>query len=160
MKESIITRHAAVSASPGFLRMTCSLDTTNHVVQGETEGEQVPAVSLDDDLKETPILLKIDVEGYELEVLRSATTHLANPTLKAIIIELNGAGRRYGHQDATIHDLLEAAGFSSYTYEPMNRTLRDAGGRRRDNVLYCRDIASIESRLRAAPAFEAAGRSI
>jgi FkbM family methyltransferase len=160
MMESIITRHAAVSASPGFLRMTCSLDTTNHVVQGETEGEQVPAVSLDDDLKETPILLKIDVEGYELEVLRSATTHLANPTLKAIIIELNGAGRRYGHQDDAIRLLLEGWGFSACVYSPDRRSLSEAKGKQSDTALYCRDISMIQPRLRAAAPFVAAGRSL
>lgn len=160
LEGNVVIRNAAVGATTGFLRMTSSLDATNHVTQCIDEGEKVLAVTLDDDLAETPILIKIDVEGYELEVLRSASRHLADPKLQAIIIELNGAGRRYGHQDATIHALLEAAGFSGYTYEPMNRTLRDAGGRRRDNVLYCRDIASIESRLRAAPAFVAAGRSI
>jgi FkbM family methyltransferase len=158
MKESIITRHAAVSASPGFLRMTCSLDTTNHVVQGETEGERVLAVSLDDDLKETPILLKIDVEGYELEVLRSATTHLANPTLKAIIIELNGAGRRYGHQDDAIRSLLEGWGFSACVYSPGRRSLSEAKGKQSDTALYCRDISMIQPRLRAAAPFVAAGR--
>lgn len=160
LEGSVVTRNAAVSATTGFLRMTSSLNTTNHVTQDIGEGEEVHAVTLDDDLEETPILIKIDVEGYELEVLRSASRHLADPRLRAIIIELNGAGSRYGHQDKTIHALLEAAGFSACIYEPISRTLSDARGGKTDNVLYCRDIASIESRLRSALPFEVAGRSI
>jgi FkbM family methyltransferase len=157
---SVVTRNAAVGATSGFLQMTSTLDVTNHVTANIGVGEPVFAVTLDDDLVETPILIKIDVEGYEFEVLRSASRHLADPRLRAIIIELNGAGSRYGHQDKTIHALLEAAGFSACIYEPISRTLSDARGGKTDNVLYCRDIASIESRLRSALPFEVAGRSI
>jgi hypothetical protein len=40
---------------------------------------------------ECPVLMKLDVEGYEPAVLAGAAA-----TLKALIIELNGSGHRYG----------------------------------------------------------------
>jgi FkbM family methyltransferase len=156
---NVVTRNAAVGTMTGFLQMTSLLDSTNHVTDNTGEGERVLSVALDGDVAETPVLLKIDVEGYELDVLKSASRHLANPALKAIIIEINGAGRRYGYPDDAIRSLLEDAGFSAHIYEPVSRTLRYEGPRKGDNVLYCRDVASIESRLRVAPAFEVAGRS-
>ena len=44
--------------------------------------------------EQCPSLIKIDVEGYENEVINGAEKTLENQSLKAIIIELNGSGSR------------------------------------------------------------------
>jgi Methyltransferase FkbM domain len=42
-----------------------------------------------------PFLVKLDIEGYELEALRGATAMLARPTLQAVIMEINASGARH-----------------------------------------------------------------
>jgi FkbM family methyltransferase len=153
-------RACAVGAAPGVISMTSALDATNHVVSDDDPDRmKVQVVALDEDLPETPILMKIDVEGFESEVLGGARRLLGDPRLKAIVIELNGSGRRYGRNDADIHALLLAAGFKAYHYSPQGRSLTPLARPGAANTLYCRDLMLVEERLRTAAAFTAAGRS-
>jgi hypothetical protein len=41
-------------------------------------------------------MLKIDVEGFETEVISGAPRTLENPSLRCILMELAGYGKRYG----------------------------------------------------------------
>lgn len=45
-----------------------------------------------------PQIVKIDVEGFELPLLRGSTDLL--PNFSAVIIELNGSGKAFGHMDS------------------------------------------------------------
>ena len=51
-------------------------------------------------------MLKIDVEGYEHEVIAGAAKTLADERLFAILIELRGHGARYGFDEDAIHQRL------------------------------------------------------
>ena len=153
-------RPCAVGAAPGILAMTSGLDATNHVVPDEDPyAVKVPVAALDDDLPEAPVLLKIDVEGFETEVLGGARRCLDDLRLKAVIIELNGSGRRYGRRDADLHELLLAAGFVAYRYSPLQRSLVPLDRPGDANTLYCRDLAFIKARILSAENFTIAGRS-
>jgi hypothetical protein len=121
------------------------------VAPEEPAGLVVPVVTLDEDLFATPLLMKVDVEGFESEVLRGARRHLANPALRALIIELNGLGRRYGYDEAALHADLLAVGFAPYAYDPFTRSLRPLAAPGPHNTIYCRDLPFIETRLKAAP---------
>ena len=72
----------------GKLHFTKSLDTVNHVVtenDSDSDTIEVNVSTLDSILltEITPILLKIDVEGFETEVLNGAESTLANNDLKS-----------------------------------------------------------------------------
>jgi len=108
---------AAVSDRDGWV----SFDA-NSSLKGKLSDEGqaiVPAVSLDSwlDGREPPSVVKIDVEGAEIQVLRGMAGILKSvkPTL---IIELHGTN---GH----VADLLDQAG---YTHRPIDHpaTTRDA----------------------------------
>jgi len=145
-------RLRAVGAAAGSITMTSSQGAMNHVIRsGEHAGIVVPVVSLDEDLADTPILVKIDVECFESEVLRGAGRHLADFRLQAIIIELNGVGARYGKIDGTIHDQLVAAGFCAFKYSPFTRSLSPLSRPGVANTIYCRDRSFAEGRLRLSP---------
>ena len=108
--------------TPGKLNFSTELDTVNHVLTNNEvckTSVEVPVRMFDDYCTDiVPSLIKIDVEGFEYQVLKGATTTLQNSQLKAIIIELNGSGNRYGIDDTTIHQFL-----SSYNFKPFDQTL-------------------------------------
>lgn len=98
----------ALGAAVGELAFTRGQDTTNHVVGPSDEGHQKVRQTTADLLfaHETPLAMKLDVEGYEAAVLAGASATLANPGLKALIVELNGSGGRYGFDDQETHRKL------------------------------------------------------
>ena len=152
------TSRLAIGREPGELRFTTTQDTTNHVAHGnDTEALQVVHVdSLDRQLAdEAPTVLKIDVEGWEQEVLNGAGSTLAKASLLAVILELNGSGARYGFDDGQTHQLMLAAGFQPHRYAPFERRLIDLGAshNRSGNTLYLRNIDTVRQRVEAAPAF-------
>ena len=83
-----------------------------------------------------------------------ADATLAEPGLKAMIVELNGSGERYGFDDAETHRRLLGHGFAPYAYDPSTRELsEEAGISSGQNTLYVRDLEWVRSRLRTAPPF-------
>ena len=77
--------------------------------------------------------------------------------IKAIIIELNGSGYRYGFDEKQIHADLLHYGFLPYTYDPFKRELISWDSFGPNNTIYCRDLAFINERLRAADPVLVAG---
>mgnify|MGYP006429143833 CR=1 FL=1 len=162
ISEQVTTYRTALGAAEGSIAFTSTLDTVNHVAtEGNTQAITVPIMTLDGVLEGTnPILLKIDVEGFETEVLRGAQHVLENPSLQAIIIELNGAGARYGFDEAHIHQQLTLAGFTPYAYQPFERKLaKKDPASKTQNTIYIRDVAIVNSRIQLAENVKINGRT-
>lgn len=154
-----------LGAERGTLRFTSELDCTNHVLaDGEADAHaiEVPVAPLDDSLAHAPAMMKIDVEGYETMVLRGAGRTLADPTLNSVLIELNGAGERYGFSEDAIAAQFEAAGFTAHAYDPLRRELTPLGAPRKlaGNTLYVRDAAAARRRVQAAPRRRILGKDL
>jgi len=114
MQDRIVPVRAAVAASSGRCVLELSSDSSMAVVAGTTSGAaglnvEVEAVSLDDfaiRANDHPDLLKIDVEGFEVEVLEGASTCLKSA--RHIILEY--------HSDALRERclaILDSTGFKS-----------------------------------------------
>jgi len=73
--------------------------------------------------------------------------------LKAIIIELNGSGGRYGYDENNIHQQLLSFGFYSYQYAPFTRQLKRVETFGNLNTIYLRDIHFVQERLKTADPF-------
>lgn len=154
-----------LASQPGVLRFTSQLDTVNHVLSQEedqADAIEVPVRTLDEIVGDAaPALLKMDVEGYETEVLAGAQRVLANPALRALILELNGSGHRYGFDEDAIRRQLRDLGFAACAYRPFERTLMPVSGTTGvGNTLFVRDLEYVETRLRTAPAFRVSGREL
>ena len=135
------------------IHFTKSLDTINHVAtKEEIDTIEVKIDTLDNLLmnEQCPSLIKIDVEGYENEVINGAEKTLENQSLKAIIIELNGSGSRYGYDDENIHLKLLQYGFKPYCYNPKVKELKALKTFGNHNTLYLRDVNFIEERIKSS----------
>jgi FkbM family methyltransferase len=142
-----------LGSETGKLRFTKAHDTVNHVAtENEPDTLEVAVSTLDTLLaaEVCPVLLKIDVEGFETEVLKGADNTLADPTLKAIIIELNGSGKRYGYDELAIHQKLLGFGFTPVQYHPRAKQLKQIATPGTHNTIYVRDKEFVEARVKAA----------
>lgn len=144
-----------LSDKPGTLRFSSGLDTVNHVL---IEGEDLPCVDVPvmrlDDLvsEDAPVLMKIDVEGHELSVLRGAPKILDDQRLLAVIMETNGSGAHYGVSDDELIAVMRKHGFAPFGYDPLARRLVGVSivsG----NTVFVRNRAAVELRVKAAPRF-------
>ncbi|QXV65524.1 FkbM family methyltransferase [Mucilaginibacter sp. 21P] len=145
-----------------ILKFTRSYDTGNHVAtDNDTDVIDVNVETLDGVLTSiVPLLIKIDVEGFETEVLKGGMNTLSSPGLKAIIIELNGAGVSYGFNDDNIHDQLIALGFKVMDYDPLTRVLKSSERKKEHNTLYIRDVEFLKERLKSANPVYVKGRPL
>ena len=154
-------RQAVVGRSEGVARFTSGADTLNHVAESsDTGATTVQMTTLDTALEgRSPQLIKVDVEGYELEVVAGASETFRNRDTIAAILETNGSGTRYGKSDAELHDVMTGHGFIPCIYDPFARriTTREEAASN-GNTIYIRDIDAARERVKKAPAFDIAGR--
>jgi len=149
--------NVGIGSSVCEMAFTVGLDTVNHVVsigEDSTNSVLVKVAPLDQVLiGESPTMIKIDVEGYETPALEGATHTLRSPSLKVVIMELNGSGSRYGYDEAKILELMLDLGFESFSYDPFRRILTNLKGKNLSsgNTLFLRDHQFVCDRLDSAP---------
>ncbi|MDB5594714.1 MAG: methyltransferase FkbM family [Hyphomicrobiales bacterium] len=150
----VTLRRVGVGAAPGVLRFTASSDTVNHVALAHEAAVEVPVETLDQVFEtEPPTLMKIDVEGFEAEVLAGGRQTLRNPALLALIVEINDSYQVYGRSlDDVVGPILDA-GFAPFAYDPAMRELRELPGPNLNsgNTIFIRSADVARARLRSAP---------
>jgi len=130
-----------VSDRDGELFFTTDADAGNRVADSaEGATEKVKVTTLDNLLSnESPALMKIDVEGHELNVLRGATRVLENPSLRALVIETFRWANYNTENLQQIEKLLASKDFRPVGYDPENEKIYDLkpseGGQ---NTIYLR----------------------
>lgn len=151
-----------LSEKHDVLRFTAGLDTVNHVLP---IGSSLPAVEVEvqpmDELlgEDVPALIKIDVEGHELSVLKGGQRTLADFRLRAVIMETNQSGSRYGVSDDDLRRMMAAHGFVAHGYDPFARVLTNVvhGAA---NTIFVRDRDEANERALSAPKFRLINGSI
>jgi len=165
MADRVEAFNSAVGRSKGEIEMTVDRDTTNQAIQaGENYSGQtakVPVVTLDEALKGRPVpkLIKIDVEGFESEVIAGAQAVLSNPAQQAVIMELNGSATRYGIDESALHRQMLEFNYKPYTYDPMRRQLIDLAGQKSKsgNTLYLRQPREAQEYLTRSEPYKVIG---
>lgn len=154
LSDKVKAFNLALGEETGFIGFTTSLDTANHAVIEESENLiRVPISTLDGIMDEKKVsLIKIDVEGFEMNVIKGGTKTLSQDDLKAIIIELNGSGRRYGYEDIDIHRAIADFGFKPFEYNALTREIisLDSYNQKADNTIYIRDTDFVLKRIKTA----------
>lgn len=157
LSERVSLVNKALGRTDGHIQFTQDQDTMNHAVApGESHAKTitVEVTTLDTAIgDQNPTIAKIDVEGYETEVLAGGQRTLANPALRSIIMELNGRGNNYGQKESAILESIIKLGFHPYSYDPFKRQLAPLDGKnvQSGNTLFIRDLPFVESRIRTAP---------
>ncbi len=151
----------ALGPSDGEAFFTTGRGAMNQVVS--TSGENVrvvPQRSLDNIVgDDEPAMLKLDVEGFEEQVLTGASRLLKKPGFKAILLE--------GTSPQTLK-LFEAHGFERAFYDPFTRLLQRTpnelafsnGQWTLSNEFFVRDWDFVERRVATAKPVTIFGRKI
>ena len=101
-----IPRNQAVGSTDGFISLTEDDFTQAKRVAGEGK---IPMVTIDGLEYDNIDLIKIDVEGYEMEVLKGAEQTLN--TCQYVMIELNNNSKKYGSSNRIIEKYLQDKGY-------------------------------------------------
>lgn len=157
--DKVLPLNIGLGKENGTLRFTSGFDTVNHVVAETDIGVEtinVPMKKLDDVLFDIePLLIKIDVEGFETNVIKGADKVLSNRSLLAVLMELNGSGQSYGFDEGDLHKIMLEYGFKTYRYLPFERELVSLHDKNHEsgNTLYLRGIDEIRNRLASSDKF-------
>jgi len=147
-------QESALGAHAGEVAFTVGQDTINRVAQsGDGETRLVRLSRLDDipGAREATVI-KLDVEGYEDQVLAGAAGVLAAPSLLAIETEA---------QDSRTIKVIEGFGFSRRYYDPWTRRLSaEPGSLQASNALFVRDEATLAARLADSPRRRIGGQAL
>ena len=162
--QAIHAYRLAVGREAGFLTFTTGLDTVNHVVPAAGTGagsERVSVTTLDEAL---PIghdtVIKIDVEGFETEVVAGAVKVIQREETRAVLMELNGSGGRYNFDEDALRRLMEEYDFTQCSYRPFERELVAFDGGGSGNTIFVKAPQWAQDRLHKAPEFQVLNRSI
>jgi FkbM family methyltransferase len=144
----VVVHELALGDTDGTVSFTRGLDTVNRVATGgEASVRTVPIKRLDTLTgNNRPLMIKMDVEGYEEPVVRGALGLLAGDSPQ-------GSKGSKPHLTTTASDVR--------IYDPFRRALTATpNDQPSSNAVFVRDWEFVAARLAAAPAVEVLGRSI
>jgi FkbM family methyltransferase len=153
----VVLIDAAIGSRSGSLQFTRGKDAVNSVAtESDPNTRMVQVRTLDELLaSQNPVLLKIDVEGYEPEVIAGSIVTLTNPSLLAVQLET---------VDKRIRARLADAGFVQASYDPFTRKLSPGINQqselRTSNSLFVRDLDQCRHRVATAVARNVLGQQI
>lgn len=164
IQDRVQLMNIAVGERSGYLSFTSGLDTMNHVAASNESEDviEVPVETLDSVINDgsCPAMMKIDVEGFESNVIAGADRLLKDPRLNVLIIELNGSGKRYGFEDEAIHKTIVHYGFKTCVYDPINRGLYESKTYGTMNTLYIKNIPIAQTIVSSASKFKISNQYI
>lgn len=119
LKADVVT--AALGRAPGRAKLTDELGSSNHIVangsgngQADEHASDVTVTTLDEELGDrTAAGVKIDVEGFELDVVLGASRALAERRIGILQLEWNSMAReRFGRDREEVARTLQDADYA------------------------------------------------
>lgn len=122
------------------LSFTTNRSVMNRVAnKGEKNTVEVEVKTLNNLLKGLhPTFIKIDVEGFELKVIKGANEIFDNPSLKYLLVEFNGSGNNYNLNDEDVYNLILSYNFTPINYNPKLKRIefRESYNQNKFNTLF------------------------
>lgn len=149
--ENVQVVNLAVGSVKGEIHFNASQDSQSHVLSPGEDATEVLIVGVDtlDHLvtADAPTAIKIDVEGFESDVVMGAELTLQNPKVKVVLIELIGHGSKYGKDERAVESTLLRYGYREFTYDPIARQLTENNTfGQKANKVFIRDRDFVQSR--------------
>lgn len=156
ISDLVSVKNRGVSDKKGVLHFTNNNDTLNKVSLDINSKNltKIDVTTIDEELdKDKKYFFKIDVEGFEYNVIKGGEKILSSQNVIALIIELNSRGNDYGYSNQDIHNKLVSLNFKPISYEPISRSIRilDNYNKSRNNTIYVKNIDLIKKRCKRAP---------
>lgn len=146
----------AAGARQGRCQMASSAGPTNRVTESSSEDDAIQMTTLDELItkRDKSYIVKIDVEGYEEEVLLGAQTCFSQYDVIAVIIESAGNEKNYGKRTSKVADILKAHGYVQCSYDPHTRMVTQVARQTSENVIYLKDIKHIQKKAISKKRFQ------
>jgi FkbM family methyltransferase len=154
LQDRVVVHQLALGDSEGEVSFTCGLGTMNRVATNRETNIRPVSVRRLDSLIGTgqPMMIKMDVEGFEEHVLRGAKDLLSGKSLKVIELETLTA-----KIEATLNHHNFVRGF----YDPFRRSLtRHPNNLGSSNAVFIRDWDFVAARLAAGSPVNVFGKLI
>ncbi|MEM1153478.1 MAG: FkbM family methyltransferase [Pseudomonadota bacterium] len=154
-----------IASLEGSLQFITGQDTRNRVVPegSAVKADQVASIAvkrLDDVIgADIPLVIKVDVEGYEAEVFAGASKTLSDPGLRVLIVEYNECAASYYSDSRSVLDYLSGFGFEAVEYHPYEREISKSELHitPSNNVILVRDIEFVQARVKSAGSYSIFG---
>lgn len=165
ISDKVAAHNVGLGRKEGNLLFTSSRDTMNKVIEDlnyDGPSINVPVYPLDTLLGgRIPQLIKIDVEGWESEVIAGSASTLRDSSLIGLIVETNGKDPEFNANERSVHECLLMNGFKPHVYDPVSRSLQPIPGKnpKSNNTLYVRNTPQVQDRLKSAAPFRVANKS-
>jgi FkbM family methyltransferase len=161
-KSNLTLINSGIGSKPGELSFTKTLGATNHVATDkehqshQTLTKPITTIDLESIQNGSPTVIKIDVEGFETNVIKGAKETLKDPNLNVVLIELRNHGVRYNFDENLIHQAMLKSGFSAHIYNPFSRqilTWKRESPTKLGDIIYIRDLDKAQRRVESSKKF-------
>ena len=145
LEELIELRNIGLGKVSGILYFSNDLGTMNKVVGREYEAKEEVQVKTIDSLNILPTIMKVDVEGFEFDVLNGGLETLKNPSLNVLICEINDTVK-VDKSNIDLFNLILSIGFRPYEY--VNDILYEieSYNKKGHNTIFVKDINLVKNR--------------
>lgn len=148
--------NCAVGGFDGTVEFTIGKDVMNSIAVDTDElTRTVRQITLDSlGTGQPPSLVKIDVEGAELDVFCGAAETLDADRPPVLLFELNGRCEEFGHSPSEVTGHLRGLGFECFEYDGLaNRLVEFTGDGIPDsnNLVATVDADDVRERLESSP---------
>ena len=150
---NVVLKQVGISNKNGKLRISNDRGELNRILKDNdhSNNEAISVTTLDDLLIEEKniSMIKVDVEGYEKQVLEGALNILKCKNLNVVQIELNNSNQYYGYRENEIIRFLKKFGFKPYRYNPLTKGVLELPERNHNsiNTLFIKNLKKVRERL-------------